>query len=51
MIGQGEPSQSGWSEAEREVMALTDRLYEGLRAGGGDDRLAEHGQGRGARAR
>jgi ribosomal protein L25 (general stress protein Ctc) len=34
VIGQGEPSQSGWSDPEREVMALTDRLYDGLRAEG-----------------
>jgi hypothetical protein len=27
-------SQSGWSEAEREVMVLTDEVYEGLRADG-----------------
>jgi hypothetical protein len=31
VIGQG---QSGWSEAEREVMALTDHLYEEFRAEG-----------------
>jgi hypothetical protein len=27
-------SQSGWSEAERDVMALIDELYEGLRVEG-----------------